>query len=208
MTKPGNAPRRSRAKIIVIALISIVPFVLAWILVGHPEWMGGKTTNYGTLVTPARPVDYAQLFAHPISPPERLPEIKGRWVFLHVGAGACPEPCADALYKSYDSLYKTRQVRLMLNKEIPRVKRMLLLPPGSSAANYEALKQNDEDLLLANASESLIQIFTAALGQPPREGMVLLLDPLGNLVLWYAPGFDPYRMDKDLKLLLRASQIG
>lgn len=208
MSHHGTPPRRTRTKIFVIALISAAPMVLAWILASHPEWINPHRSNYGTLITPARPLDYAQLLAHPISPAERLPEIKGRWVFLHVGTGACREPCPDALYKSYDSLYKTRQVRMMLNKEIPRVKRLLLLPPGSSAVNYEPLMKNDEDLLLANASENLTQAFSAAVGQALREGMVLLLDPLGNLVLWYEPGFDPYRMDKDLKLLLRASRIG
>ena len=208
MTNSGNAPRRSRTKITLIALISIIPMVLAWILAGHPEWLGGKTTNYGTLITPARPLDYAGLLAQPISPAGSLSEIKGRWVFLHVGIGECPEPCADALYKSYDSLYKTRQVRLMLNKEIPRLKRLLLLPPEAPGAGYESIRKNDEDLLLANASPELTETLTAASGQPLRPGMVFLLDPLGNLVLWYQPGFDPYRMDKDLKLLLRVSQIG
>jgi hypothetical protein len=38
--------------------------------------------------------------------------------------------------------------------------------------------------------------------------MVFLIDPLGNLMLWYENGFDPYDLDKDLKHLLRASQIG
>jgi hypothetical protein len=38
--------------------------------------------------------------------------------------------------------------------------------------------------------------------------MVILMDPLGNAILWYDGGFDPYGLLKDLKHLLRASQIG
>jgi hypothetical protein len=34
------------------------------------------------------------------------------------------------------------------------------------------------------------------------------MDPLGNLMMKYAPGFDPYKVRNDLSKLLRISQIG
>jgi hypothetical protein len=34
------------------------------------------------------------------------------------------------------------------------------------------------------------------------------MDPLGNLMMQYDPGFDPYDVKKDLKKLLKISQIG
>jgi hypothetical protein len=200
MTNPRNAQWRSRALIIVIALISIIPFGLAWYYARHPELIG-KTSNYGTLILPPRQLDYAQLFARPVSPPESLSEIKGRWVLLHVAAGPCRDACAEALYK-------THQVRLMLNKEIPRIRRLLLVPPGASAADSEALLKNDGDLLITGAPEPLLQILTTALGKPPGESMAMLMDPHANVILWYEAGFDPYKMLKDLKHLLKASQIG
>ena len=42
----------------------------------------------------------------------------------------------------------------------------------------------------------------------PLESALLLMDPQGNLVLYYPPGFDPYGLVKDLKHLLKVSQIG
>jgi hypothetical protein len=63
-------------------------------------------------------------------------------------------------------------------------------------------------LLAAGASGELLRTLAEALGRPPADGMVFLLDPLGNLVLWYQDGFDPYGLLKDLKHLLKASQIG
>jgi hypothetical protein len=38
--------------------------------------------------------------------------------------------------------------------------------------------------------------------------MLLLIDPLGNIMMQYEPGFDPYKVKNDLMHLLRASQIG
>jgi hypothetical protein len=40
------------------------------------------------------------------------------------------------------------------------------------------------------------------------DGMLFLLDPLGNLMMYYEPGFDPYDVVHDLKKLLTVSQIG
>jgi len=95
----------------------------------------------------------------------------------------------------------------MLNKEMPRVKRLLLVEPSSGAADSPAVK-GDDALLIAGSDPAVMRELAAALGKPLTDGMVVLLDPLGNLVLWYDGGFDPYKMVKDLKHLLKASQIG
>jgi hypothetical protein len=201
MTHPSNPQWRSRAVIVVIALLSIVPFGLAWYVAKHPEgWISG-TSNYGALIAPPRPLDYAELFAHPVSPVASLPDIKGRWVLLQVAPGPCGAACAE-------TLHKTRQVRLMANKEIPRIKRLLLVPQGASTAEFEALLKGDDALLAAGASDALMRILAQAVGKPLTDTMVILMDPFANLILWYDGGFDPYGLLKDLKHLLRASQIG
>jgi hypothetical protein len=200
MSIPSNPKWRSRALILLIALMSVVPFTLAWYYARHPELIT-RRTNYGTLILPARPLDYATLFAKPLSPPDALAELKGRWILLHVASGECGPACTD-------TLYKTHQVRLMLNKEIPRVRRLLLVPEESPPDRYAPLLKGDDSLGLAAASPALRQALATAVGKPPAETMVLLLDPLGNLMMWYDTGFDPYGLVKDLKHLLKASQIG
>jgi hypothetical protein len=39
------------------------------------------------------------------------------------------------------------------------------------------------------------------------EGSLYLLDPLGNIMLFYAAGFDPNDLKKDLKRLLTWSKL-
>jgi hypothetical protein len=186
--------------ILMIALLTIVPFGLAWYYAKHPQLIT-RHSNYGTLILPPRTVDYAELLARPITAPETLPDLKGRWVLLQVAPAPCGAVCAE-------TLHKTRQSRLMLNKEIARVRRLLLVPEGPGAVDPGALLKEDETLLVAGASPALLQKLADALGKPPAEGMVLLMDPLANVILWYEIGFDPYGLVKDLKHLLRASQIG
>jgi hypothetical protein len=200
MTKPRNPQTRSRAVIVLITLMFVVPFGLAWYYARHPELIEG-TSNYGALIVPVRQAGPDQMLARPVSRSANLPEIKGRWVLLHVPVGPCGRSCAE-------TLHKTHQARLMLNKEVLRVRRLLLLPAGASTAELDPILQQDEDLLAAVAPESLRQTLTEALGKPPSDETVVLMDPLGNLVLWYDAGFDPYKLVKDLKHLLKASQIG
>jgi hypothetical protein len=40
------------------------------------------------------------------------------------------------------------------------------------------------------------------------DGMLFLIDPLGNLMMQYEPGFNTYKVKDDLMHLLRISQIG
>ena len=198
-SQPPKARWQSRALIVVIALTAVVPFTLAWYYARHPELIE-KTSNYGSLIQPVRQLDYVGLLSKPLSAVDELGQIRGRWVLLQVAAGDCGPECAE-------TLHKTHQGWLMLNKEMPRVKRLLLVEPSSGAADSPAVK-GDDALLIAGSDPAVMRELAAALGKPLTDGMVVLLDPLGNLVLWYDGGFDPYKMVKDLKHLLKASQIG
>jgi hypothetical protein len=191
--------------VVFIALISIIPFGFAWYLAKNPELIKNRpTVNHGHLITPARPLDYAELMDRPISSADTLPEIKGHWVMVQVTQG----PGCDAVCK--ETAQKTGRLRLMLNKEIARVRRLLLLPgpADATAAAATELAQQDPTLLMAGLSDTLRQRLQDAIGAPLSEGVVLLLDPLGNVMMWYGPGTDPYSILHDLQRLLKNSQIG
>jgi hypothetical protein len=200
MSKPIHHSGRSRAMILLIALISFVPFGLAWYYARNPNLIT-QHNNYGHLIQPARPMGYADLFTLPVTTVEALQEIKGRWVLLQVAPASCQEICRE-------TLYKTRQSQLMLNKEIARVRRLLLVPEGTGTVDLPALLKDDATLLVSGAPPLLMRQLTEAIGQAPNEGMVLLMDPLANVMMWYDANFDPYGLVKDLRHLLKASQIG
>ena len=194
---------RNRLMILLIAMISILPFGFAWYLAKHTEMIKNQPkANYGHLITPARPIDYAELLQTPISAAETLPEIKGHWIMLQVASGpVCNETCKA-------TAGKTVRMRLMLNKELSRVRRLLLVPGEADAASMKEIAEHDPTLLVAGLSDGLRQRLEEAVGAPLSEGGLILLDPFANVMMWYEPGFDPYGVLRDLKRLLRNSQIG
>jgi hypothetical protein len=188
---------------LLIAMISIVPFGLAWYLAKHTDLVKDRpTVNYGHLVTPAQPIAYAELLQAPITEAENLTETKGRWVIVQVVSG----PSCGVLCK--ETAQKTGKLRLLLNKEISRVHRLMLFPGQADAASSQELAVLDPTLLMGGVSDDLLRRFQTATGAPLAEGTVLLLDPFANLMMWYEPNFNPYDLLRDLQRLLRASQIG
>ena len=199
MADPVKPGWRARAILIIIALSAVIPFGLAWYYSKHPELID-KTSNYGTLIIPARQLDMNQVLGQPVSTPAGAKDAHGRWILLQIVSASCEQACTE-------TLHKTHQGWLMLNKEMPRVNRVLLVTPNAKVEESEPVKADDA-LVVSKVNLAILQTVTDALGKAPEAGSVILVDPLGNLVLWYAPGFDPYLMVKDLKHLLKASQIG
>jgi hypothetical protein len=150
---------------------------------------------------------------------------------------------------------KIKQLRLMLNKEFTRTRRVVFLFKDVSEANSKQwwlkdsllwrLRQTqtpaddalfktllreenplDEtlasrligtenretvlksDLIKIKPSENLRKKITDIRQGNIPDGMLLLIDPLGNIMMQYESGFDPYKVKDDLMHLLRASQIG
>ena len=66
----------------------------------------------------------------------------------------------------------------------------------------------DWTLLKVIADESITTELKLIIESDKQQGQLLVMDPLGNIMLFYNAGFDPYGVKKDLKKLLRASQIG
>jgi len=72
----------------------------------------------------------------------------------------------------------------------------------------QAWWKDDLRLLRAKPAKELLEKLNKIADSTIPEGMLLLMDPLGNLMMQYEPGFDPYKVKSDLKKLLKISQIG
>ena len=184
-------------------MISFVPFTVAWYLAKHPELVRDRQrVNHGNLIDPARPFDYADFLSQPVTAANSLPEIKGHWVMIQVASGGtCSTECQDTAYKS-------GQIRLMLNKELSRVRRLLLVNSPIDHGPLGELMAADPTLLVAELNDTLKRRLEEAAGAAITDGMLILMDPLANVMMWYPAAFDPYDVLRDLQRLLRISQIG
>lgn len=176
--------------------------VVAWYLVKHPGLMG-KPGNHGTLINPPRQVDYSLFQPVPELPSRPLGEIRGRWVIIHFFPKSCSQACQKTLADTY-------KLHLLLNKDIPRVRRLAVwsdaAPPGSETLRFAG---EDRDLYFAKVPSSFLEKIVREIAKVPLQGdQVMLMDPMGNLMMWYDSNFDPYGLYHDLRHLLRASRIG
>ncbi len=188
-------PRRGRLKLILLALVFLGPLMAAaWLYYAERAWQPAGRTNTGLLLEPI--VNLNELTGRGLNE-LTAGRTDGKWVLIYVNPGACDAACEDALYRM-------RQSRLMLGRDMTRLVRMFL--HGDI----------EPDKVLLGQHEGLISIkndgLSTALGQklPDEEatGGLFLVDPLGNLVMYFAGDLPPDEMVSDIEHLLDLSRIG
>ena len=198
-----HGARRSRTQLVLIWALFLLPPVSAWMAWTYLGERGvAATTNAGTLIAPARPLQLAglqQIDGKPFS--DR--ELRGRWTYVVFATGDCDEACQK-------QLYLTRQTRIAMSKDIPRVQRLLVLGRQPSAELVQLLGKEQPDLhwvVRGEQADALLQQFSGE-GFQPAGGQYFLVDPLGNLMMFYDLGVPAKGIMKDLQKLLKISQIG
>jgi len=240
--------KKNRILILLIFALSIVPMMVAWVLSENTELLA-KGINNGRLITPPVTTERSDYEGFDNFSETNKAELPGHWLIVNVIVkSACNELCLDAILK-------TKQIRLMLNKELSRTRRVAMIfdPLATEAANqlwlkdsllwrlhrsknrddealYSRLRHQDQlldeslitrliatdnrqfalssDLIRIKPSTVLVKKLIRITDGKLTDGMMFLIDPLGNLMMRYDPGFDPYKVKNDLMHLLKISQIG
>ena len=206
--------RRQRRMLIGLALLFFAPLGLAFYLYyGHGTWHPGGHVNAGELIEPARPLPALALPLFGSGDTDRN-FLKGKWTFLYVGLGPCAEACRTRLYD-------TRQVRLALDRDMNRVQRVFIA--DADCCDARLLHEQHPDLIAirAGAAAAPLLALLPRRGRVAAEGAraadspnaaeaprVYLIDPLGNLMMFYAADVKPKGMLEDMKRLLRLSSVG
>lgn len=193
--------RKNRITILVIFAMSIIPFGIAWYLAKNPEIVSLGTNN-GELISPPVTTEPTEFAGYDAFTSEHLKELQGHWILINLlPHGQCAEACKDGLHK-------TRQLALMMGKDVARIRRAAVFLQNSPQPILTGEWQEDARLLKVLPADKLQakikQIFLPSV----EDGALLVMDPLGNLMMKYAAGFDPYKVRNDLSKLLRISQIG
>lgn len=243
-----NQQKKNRVLILVIFGMSVVPFLIALALKENSGVLK-NSTNKGQLITPVVATGRSDFVGFDAFSTKNMDELPGHWLLVNViPRPSCNKVCLDALLK-------TKQLRLMLNKELPRTRRVAIVFNDVStdvasqwwlkdtllwrlrktdAKEDEALysrllgeenkiddalaakligQENPEfalhsDLIRVKPSVGLVKKMAGIRKGDVPDGMLFLMDPMGNLMMQYEPGFDPYNVKSDLMHLLRISQIG
>ena len=201
MSERSPHDRRQRRVLIGLALLFFAPLGLAFYLYyGLGGWHPGAHVNTGELVQPPRPLPSLPL---PLwgTGSTAANFLQGKWTFLYVVQGPCTQVCRN-------NLYETRQVRVALDRDMNRVQRVFIA--SEDCCDLAVLRQQHPDLAtlrLGPEVAPLLAILDAAGGGNTGD-RIYIVDPLGNLMMSYAPTARPKGMLEDMKRLLRLSSIG
>jgi hypothetical protein len=185
--------RKGRVQLILVAAVFLGPLALAaWLYFAGQELTPAGRTNNGALLEPI--VNLVEVL--PDSPLNAVGD--GYWSLVYANPAACDESCQHALYT-------LRQSRLMLGKEMDRLVRVFL--HGDTLPDTVLLAEEHEGLITLQDS-SLNDLLENKKPAELELGGYFLVDPLGNLVLYFRPDIDPSAMVEDIKHLLELSRIG
>lgn len=197
----NNQQKKNRLLILAIFGMSIIPFLIAWVLKENPGFLKGRT-NYGQLITPVVTTERSELTGFDAFSAQNMDQLPGRWLIVNViPHDDCNDVCLDALYK-------TKQLQLMMSKDLVRTRRVAMIFKDVAPEVAAQWWKEDTRLLRVKPDPAIIEKITAIRQGEVPDGMLLLMDPLGNLMMQYEPGFDPYKVKSDLTHLLKISQIG
>ncbi len=190
----GKSAKRGSGwlQIVLIGLLFGVPLALAaWLYYGGSFTPAGRT-NHGALLDPIVNIEEAI----PDSPAVRVSQ--NRWLLVYANDRECDATCRDALYT-------LRQSRLMLGKDADRLVRVFLR--GAWAPDRVFIKEQHAGLEVLE-DPALADLLAGNRPTQLAPGGFFLVDPLGNLVMYFPPDLDPGDMVDDIEHLLDLSQIG
>lgn len=202
--KEGPTPeqvRRGRRTALLLFAIGFGPMLFATIMF-YTGWLNpAGHSNLGELVQPVVPVSEFHLQTaegEPLAERFGPEQADAEWMMMVVSAD-CTEQCENLLYLA-------RQVNIALGKNADRITSAAWM--GSVPASLEsrwADEYNALERLQTRGGETPAWPAGVEPGQEPR---ILLVDPFGNVMMHYGNEHSGKDMLKDLKHLMKLSQIG
>ena len=151
----------------------------------NPNYFSESTVNYGELVRPVIATDESDIGI------DGSASLQGIWTMVYVSS-RCDEACEKAVADM-------KTIRTLMNADMRRIQRMIIIENNSTPT------VNDEALIKAKiTSEKLTKSL-----KKYAENAIYLIDPIGNIMLYYKPqNIDIRLVIKDLKRLFKYSRIG
>ncbi|HRJ51393.1 MAG TPA: SCO family protein [Candidatus Thiothrix moscowensis] len=199
----AQPPKRSNRTLWILIAVCAFPYLAGWLYFQfRAELPVPATTNFGTLLSPVRAVGDLPLVGLD-GATFNTADLRGKWVLMTVADSACAAACQK-------NLYNLRQVRKAMGNERRRVERLLVLTNTDSLPALQAQLHEHEGMKVAKGPTTSVQQWQAVLPNPNpvAEDGLYILDPLGNVMMSYPPDFNGELIIKDLRRLLKVSQVG
>jgi len=159
--------------------------------------------NFGDLYVPVREVTNLEMVGK--NGEVELDSFRRQWVFMVKADGECLKACED-------NILKMRQIRFMQNNDMTRI-RTIVIQSGLTDAVAADLAAKYSPMEVYTVDKPKFDDWTKVLklDDAPIEAeldRLYVIDPAGNLMMSYPATAEPKSIQKDIKRLLKTSQIG
>ncbi|CAM3644187.1 SCO family protein [Castellaniella denitrificans] len=201
-----TAPARTRSirPLVAILLVSLAPMVLALLAYYVPS-LGLRPdtrTRYGQLIEPQRPIPGDLALRDEQGRPYDLNRLKGQWLLISAGPGACPESCVRGLFV-------LRNSHASQGKEVDRLERVWFITDDAPAAPVVGEAYAGTHVLRADPAR--LAAWLAPDAADPAAALaqgLWIVDPLGHLMMRFPDATQPEAVRDDIRTLLKNSRIG
>lgn len=198
MTATPETRRIGRWTLVGLFALFFVPLLLAMAWYAFAPGYTPPSTSNGKLIEPAQPLEPFRLGTAD-GETLTLDGLRGQWYLVQFVPDRCDEACRERLYE-------TRQVRDALGEDRSRVRRLLVAGAGRVTPGVGGLLEEHPRLTVVQGDGH--GDFGSQFPADRDNATVFLVDPLGNLMMRFAPGLPPRDMLDDLEKLLKLSRIG
>lgn len=175
-------------KLFLLAMVFVLPLLVSRFLFTYHEHFQFKTVNYGALVNP--PINVNEVW--------KTDATKKQWQIVYAPT-TCDEQC-DKL------MFNLHQLRLALGKDHGRLNLALAVSQINQPKDFHDFQK----FIMTDSQYTQLQNSFSQAGAKnfATQDKIYLVDPLGNLFMYYPTSVNPMNILKDLKKVLEVSQIG
>lgn len=208
---------RNKLKLTAMLLLIAVPLTLATVAFYRNVDTGNyKSNSKGTLVVPVVDITELQLkdaegnkaylgfeeLTANVTPKDYKPR---PWQLLYFGSDSCDNACQERLHF-------LRQLHQRLAAESSRVERAYVLT-GAATVSEETkafMSQQVPDMRVIYGQTEVLQsvLMRTSSQDPLGNHYIYVMDPVGNVMMFFTPENGPDDILADLKKLLKSSSLG
>lgn len=187
---------RGRLTLIFIISLFTFPVIAAWYLVFFTDFkISNKGSEHGILINPIVKLNNT-LLIEKYSLEEK--SLEGKWNLVFLVQNKCNQNCEF-------NLYKLRQIRLALGKDMDKVQRIVFIKTDKDLSEQQE-KNFTGQLTIPDQATKDIFIKTFETYKNLDYNSIYLIDPYLNLIMQYPQNTNPSGIIKDLERLIRISK--
>lgn len=184
---------KARIFLVVIIILFTAPFLSSWYLVFFTDFKKNDLgLQNGKLIIPVIEVGPIKT----VSIGENNQEMMiGKWTISGFVEGECDSRCEELLYK-------IRQLRLALGKNLDKVGR-LIFSNHASILNFDAEFKGQKVVIDSSELERVSKLFSNIPDFDQND--IFLIDPYGFVMMRYKRDVEPRKIIKDIERLIKHS---